>query len=509
MPGKKTTIQQVKIYMNAREQKFTQKTSAAKAGFSERTGRRIEKDGPPIKQKRHWRTRKDPFENVWESDVEPLLKEYSNIQGKTILRDLQRKYRGEYPDNLVRTLQRRVNDWRATKGPNKEVVFLQIHEPGFQSLSDFTSGDKLGITIQRNPFDHLIYHFRAAFSGWEYAKVILGGESFTALSEGLQNAFTKLGGVTETHRTDSLSAAYKNLSGVTEEDFTERYDEVCRHYNVKPTRNNKGVSHENGTIEVSHFHLKSIIAQELMLRGSKNFETLESYRAFVQEIIDLHNERLGSKFKKEKRYLKKLPNFRTCDYDDIAANVSTSSIIKVKQVSYSVPSRLIGHKVKVHLHDDRLEVYYKGTYIQTCERLRFHGGKKRPRNINYRHVIHTLIRKPQAFRRYKYQSEIFPNDNFRWAWQEIDNQLEDRQACREFVMILKEAADGDESKVSQYLEKCRYADVAPRLKQVQELFRVATETFPEQQVEHGDLEAYDRLVLNTKSHFAFDPAFGR
>lgn len=223
MPGKKITIQQVKVYMNTRKQKFTQETSAAKAGFSERTGRRIEKDGPPIKQMRYWRTRKDPFENVWESDVEPLLREYQNIQAKTILQDLQKKYRGEFPDNLLRTLQRRVNDWRATKGPNKEVIFLQIHEPGFQSLSDFTSGDKLGITIQGKPFNHLIYHFRAAFSGWEYAKVILGGESFTALSEGLQNAFTKLGGVTETHRTDSLSAAYKNLSGVTEEDFTERY----------------------------------------------------------------------------------------------------------------------------------------------------------------------------------------------------------------------------------------------------------------------------------------------
>jgi hypothetical protein len=75
--------------------------------------------------------------------------------------------------------------------------------PGRMGLSDFTDMAALGITIAGEPFDHRLYHFRLAFSGFEYAHVVLGGESFVALAEGLQNALWALGGVPEQHRSDS------------------------------------------------------------------------------------------------------------------------------------------------------------------------------------------------------------------------------------------------------------------------------------------------------------------
>ena len=129
-----------------------------------------------------------------------------------------------------------------------------------------------------------------AFSGWAYAEVILGGESFPALMEGLQNALWHCGGVPQTHRTDSLSAAFKNLTK--QEDLTENYQEFCAHYGMEPTRNNRGVSHENGTIESSHRHLKTRIDQTLMIRGSRDFDSVNAYRQFIREIVTSHNQRI-------------------------------------------------------------------------------------------------------------------------------------------------------------------------------------------------------------------------
>ena len=162
-------------------------------------------------------------------------------------------------------------DWRALHGADKEVFFPQRHEPGRQGLSDFTVADELGVTIAGEPFPHRLYHFRLAYSGWEHARVTLGGESFAAVAEGLQDALWKLGGVPAEHRTDSLSAAFKNLDRDAQLDFTRGYQDPCRHYAMTATRNNPGVSHENGSIEAANSHLKRRLDQELRKRGSRDF----------------------------------------------------------------------------------------------------------------------------------------------------------------------------------------------------------------------------------------------
>jgi hypothetical protein len=150
---------------------------------------------------------------------------------------------------------------------------------------------KLGITIAGQPLDHRLYHFRLAFSGFEHAHVILGGESFMALAVGLQNALWTLGGVPEQHRSDSLSAAFRNLDRDAQEDLTTRYEELVAHYGLIPTRNNPGVAHENGSVESSHGHLRKAIEDALLLRGSRNFEDLAAYRRFVDEVVGPRNAR--------------------------------------------------------------------------------------------------------------------------------------------------------------------------------------------------------------------------
>ena len=147
----------------------------------------------------------------------------------------------------------------------------------------------LGVTIAGVLLEHRLYHFRLAFSGFEHAHVVLGGESFVALAEGLQNALWALGGVPLEHRSDSLSAAFRNLDRDAQEDLTRRYQGLMRHYAMTPTRNNPGVAHENGSIESSHGHLKKALEDALLLRGSRDFDDLDAYRRFVDEIVGRRN----------------------------------------------------------------------------------------------------------------------------------------------------------------------------------------------------------------------------
>ena len=134
-------------------------------------------------------------------------------------------------------------------------------------LSDFTDMGDVGITVARAPLEHRLYHFRLAYSGFEHAHVVLGGESFVALAEGMQNALWSLGGAPREHRTDSLSAAFRNLDLEAQKDLTARYEDLCGHYRMTPTRNTGGLAHENGSIEGPHGHLKRAIEDALLMRG--------------------------------------------------------------------------------------------------------------------------------------------------------------------------------------------------------------------------------------------------
>lgn len=152
------TKQQVRVFMSQREQGKTQTTAAAKAGISESTARRIERGrAGQGRSERHWRTRSDPFAPVWDEVVEQLGRDPA-LQALTLLEWLQERHPGEYPDSLLRTMQRRVKAWRARFGPDKEVMFPQVHAPGLRALSDFTTLKGVTITI-RTVFRGQTLHF--------------------------------------------------------------------------------------------------------------------------------------------------------------------------------------------------------------------------------------------------------------------------------------------------------------------------------------------------------------
>jgi hypothetical protein len=271
VPGKRITDRQVNEYKRYRLAN-SQETAAAKAGMSVRTARRVEQASALSSQRepRAWRTREDPLAAVWDTEVVPLLERDAQLNGVTLLEELQRRHPGQYPQAVLRTLQRRLRQWRALHGAEREVYFAQEHPPGRLGLSDFTVANDLEVKIGGASFDHRLYQFALAHSGWRHAEVVEGGESFLALSSGLQAALWRLGGVPEEHRTDSLSAAFNNLAEC--EELTRRYEGLCAHYGMRASRCNPGQSHENGSIEARNGSLKAAIDQALRLRGSRKFQ---------------------------------------------------------------------------------------------------------------------------------------------------------------------------------------------------------------------------------------------
>ena len=266
-----------------------------------------------------------------------------------------------------------------------------------------------------------------------YAQVIYGGESFTALSDGLQRAFSASGGVPHELRTDSLSAAYKNRQQ--QHDFTERYADLCQHYGVKPTRNNRGIAHENGAIESPNNHLKKQLHQALLVRGSHDFNRREDYEAFVQNLLKQRNRRVHSAFLDEQRQLQALPATQRVNYSEHLLSVSRNSTISIKRVLYSVPSRLVNSRVMVRLFDAKLELWCAGEHTLTLTRL-FTNGDIRQRSINYQHVIESLIKKPRAFRFAQWRDDLLPNEDYRHIWQYANTKLPADDACKYIVGLL-------------------------------------------------------------------------
>ena len=333
--------------------------AAVKSGFSCATGYRINKDSRlPSEKTKVKRTRRRPGQlaGIFEEQVVPMLEKCPNLRAVAVYREVMR-LNPQLAPGVRRTLERRIRDWRAQHGPQQEVIFRQRQEPGRMGISDFTDMNRIGVTIGGCKFDHKLYHFRLAWSGFTHVDVVQGGESFAALAQGVQDALWTLGGVPRECRTDSLSAAFRNISKDDGEDLTESYRQLCEHYGMQATRNNRGVAHENGAIEGPHGHLKRAVEDALALRGSKDFETLDEYRDFIAQITGNINLRHSKKIEAEREVLQTLPGRRTTDYKETNVRITRSSGFVLRKVFYTVPSRLIGHRLGVRLYADRVELY--------------------------------------------------------------------------------------------------------------------------------------------------------
>jgi hypothetical protein len=470
--------------------------AAAKASISRSTAFRIKKNPilPSQRPASRGRRRPDPLESIFEAEVVPLLEAASGIRPVAVYEEMLRRH-PELGEGIRRTLERRIRSWRAVHGEEQEVIFRQVHEPGRLGLSDFTDMGSLGVSIAGQPLDHLLYHFRLAWSGFEHVHAILGGESFVALAEGLQNALWSLGGAPLYHRSDSLSAAFRNLSAEAAEDLTRRYEELCAHYRMTPTRNNKGIAHENGAIESSHGHLKEAIRDALLMRGGADFEDLAAYRAFLDEVVGRRNAAHGKRVEAERPHLQSLPDRRTSDFEEVGVTVSRTGGFTLRKVFYTVPSRLIGHRLRVRLFDDRLEVFIGGTQLTTLPRSRARPNGKHDQVVNYRHVIHSLRRKPMALLNLVYRDKLFPRPEYRRAFETLRERLSDRLACKITVELLALAHDrGCERELAEQLAKVLDAGELPDLVSLRTLFSPDPARLPIVSVRSASLAGYEALV---------------
>src|SRR5512147_2783502 len=470
--------------------------AADKAGIDEKTARKYrDSDLLPTEQRvpHVWRTRQDPFQDVW-PELQDRLGLNPGLAAKTLFVDLQRRFPGRFPDGQLRTLQRRLKHWRATEGPPKEVFFAQTHEPGRLCASDFTHMAELGVTIAGEPFDHLVYHFVLTYSNWETGTVCFS-ESWESLGEGLQNALWELGGVLRQHRTDRLSAAVK--ADPDPEMFTRRYQALLDHYGLQAQAIQPRQAHENGDVEQSHYRFKQAVDQALMLRGSRDFASRGKYETFLRKVMAGRNANRRERFVEEQAVLSSLPPRRLETGRRIKVRVDGGSTIHVGGNVYSVPSRLIGERVEVHVGAERLGVWYGARRVDELPRLQGRGRHR----IEYRHVIDWLVRKPGAFEEYRYRDAMFPTSRFRMAYDALRGHRPGR-AVKAYLEILLLATQEGESVVDEALRLLLDDDqplcgdaVAEAVRQGRRPPAVTDVT-----VIDVDLTTYDRLLQPGEGH---------
>lgn len=468
--------------------------AAAAAGMSERTARRWQEGPLPsgTKTARAWRTREDPFEGIWATEVVPRLAADTErrLQTLTLFEWVCDRYPGRFQPGQVRTLQRRVRDWRAQHGSDVEAYFEQTAVPGREGALDFTDASGLGVTIQGEAFSHLLFEWVLSFSGWTYVS-LAASETFEALVAGLQGAVWTLGAVPAVVRHDNLSAATHELKRSGGRQLTERFGGVLDHYGLRSSRIRPGEGHENGVVEQAHFRTKTAVEQALLLRGHADFSDEATYEAFVREVIERKRNRpAAARLAEERPYLRALPSTPVPNYTTFTCVVRRWSTIRVGKRTYSVPSRLLGHTVETRQHPTIVEVLYRGQVIETMPRLR----GERDHRIDYRHIIGSLVRKPGAFARYRYREELFPSLTFRQAYDALCVTHGER-ADVEYVRLLHLAASTSERHVDATLTTLLRAAQPFDYAGVQALVTPTAPRLPVVHLPRPDLAQYDALFL--------------
>ncbi len=496
---------QVRILMRERKKGRTQEQAAAKANLkSRKTTAKYERLGlfpSQLKKPRVYRTRPDAFADEW-SQIEQMLSDAPELEAKALFEWLQEQQPGKYQDNQLRTFQRRVTRWRALN-QSQIATLEQIHEPGEIMELDGTWLTKLGVTIQSQSFKHMLIHCVLPYSNWEWGRVVQS-ESLGAVRLGLQSAILELGYVPRILQTDNSSAATRQL-GIREEaernnrrTYTRDYLHLLKHYGLEPQTIHLANPNENADVESSNGALKRALKQELLLRGSRDFEDIEVYETFLFEVMRKRNKGRQDRLAEEIAVMRPLKATPLANSVRRKVRVSSGSLIRVLKKSYSVPTSLIGKEVTVVIHEWSLDVYYAGQLVDTLPRL---IGQK-SHHVNYRHLIDTLLRKPGGFRRYRFREDLFPQSIFRRAWEQLEQWHPPRRADIIYLRVLRLAARTIESDVAAALETLVNRGRRWDETDVEQWLEPEPVAVPKLNQGAVQLSNYDQLLVE----FAHDPA---
>ena len=489
------TDAQVRIIMREREKGRTQEQAGASANLrSRKTVAKYEWLGKlpsDVSQPRCYRTRADPFAEDL-ATVEAMLESAPSLEGKGLFEWLCEQHPERYQPGQLRTFQRRVRMWRALH-QGQVAVLEQVHRPGEVLETDGTWLTELGVTIQGQPFEHMLIHSVLPYSNWEWGR-ITQSESLAALHLGLRSTLTRLEHVPEYHRTDNSSAATywpgAKVQDNHKREYTDGYLQILAHYGIKPQTTHLSSPQEIGDAESLHGGAKRAIAQYLLLRGNRDFGSIEAYEAFLFQVMERRNHPRRDALAEELAVMKPLTATALVINRQVRVRVSRASLIRVQKNVYSVPTSLIGHRVTVRIHEWHLDVYYQSKRVETLARL---IGESQ-HHVNYRHVIDSLLRKPGGFRDYRYRDDLFPSLLFRRAWEQLNLWQSPRRADLTYLRILRLAARTMESEVSAVLERLLATPEPWNETDVERL--VQPKAIPVPQLVCGEvyLQQYDQLL---------------
>jgi hypothetical protein len=492
--------------MKERSNGKTQQQAAVKVNLrSRKTVQKYEQLGQlpsEMKDARGYRTRPDPFEKDW-SEIEIKLAVAPELEAKAIFEWLCERDGAQYTEGQLRTLQRRVRNWRVLNG-NPTLTLDQIHHPGEVLQSDGTCMNELDVTIQGEPFEHILFHSVLPYSNWEWGRVVQS-ESLLSIRLGLQSTLLKLGYVPQAHQTDHTTAATHKLGAedrqknAGERGYNEEYLQLLAHYGLEARTIHLSSPNENGDVESSNGGLKRAVKQHLLLRGSHDFESIVAYEAFLFAIMEKRNAGRQTKLDEEIAIMKPRTATPWPQMRELNVRVGQNGILRVGSNGYSVPSGLKGKRVTVRLYEWHIEVWYANQRIETLPRV----PGAHHYQINYRHVIDSLLRKPGGFRNYRYRADLFPQDVFRQAWDFLNEHLPPRRADLTYLRILKQAAFGSEADVAQALTLLlEQNQTAWDENTVLELTgsRAASAAVPTLAPQTANLSLYDQFLQIVSSH---------
>lgn len=401
----------------------------------------------------------------------------------------------KYQEGQLRTFQRHISNWRVLNC--SQILCLdQVHQPGEVLQTDGTCMNKLKVTIQEEVFEHIVIHSVLPYSNWEWGRVAQS-ESLLALRSGLQSTLIKLGYIPQAHQTDNSTAATHKLGSegrhksLQERGFNEEYLQLLAHYGLEGRTTHIASPDENGDIESSNGGLKRAVEQHLLLRGSRDFASIALYETFLFGIMEKRNAGRQQKLAEELAVMKPLlvapwPHMR-----ELNVRVGNNGILRVGSNGYTVPSGLKGKRVSVRIYEWHIEVWYANERVETLARL---TGSNRY-HINYRHVIDSLLRKPGGFRNYRYHEDLFQQEVFRQAWEALKAYMPPRKADMVYLRILKQAALGLETDVTQALTLLLATKTPWDDNTLAELLQRPTQqTIPDLIPQRVNLSIYDQLL---------------
>ncbi|MGA1731069.1 MAG: IS21 family transposase [Steroidobacteraceae bacterium] len=473
--------------------------SALQADMDVQTARKYIRAGKgpdQLKAPHTWLTRQDPLAAIW-NEVEQMLQAAPEVEAKALFEHFLERPDSGLQEKHLRTFQRRVSHWRSTRGPEQEVYFAQDRSPGKLMQLDWTYARTLQVTIQGEPLDHLFCHCVLPYSNWQWATRCIS-ESFLSLVSGLQAAFRELQRIPQTLCTDNTSAATHEVESMPERPraYNSDYLELCTHYDLSPLTIHVGCPHEQGDVESQNRHLKRRLEQRLILRGSRDFQSLEAYDAFVQEVVRKANASRQEKVAEELACMRPLPAGELADYREYEAVVSSQSLIRVKKIAYSVPSRLIGRRLRIRLHEAHLKVYLGAEHLFDLPRLRGDRGAL----VDFRHVVEPLLRKPGAFANYRHRQALYPGVEFRAAHDRLEADHGQRSGVIEYLQLLKLAADQGVEAVRELLPCFLERKGKWRVTQLRELLAPPERKIVELQAPEPSLADYDLLLEQEVAH---------